>query len=63
MKIRIFPSVVSMSKDTRFLKAIHNNVSRIDDLVNVVSMSKDTRFLKAIHNSLCLGILYVSLFQ
>ena len=43
-------NVVSMSKDTRFLKAIHNGHCLVPESCYVVSMSKDTRFLKAIHN-------------
>ena len=47
--------VVSKSKDTRFLKAIHNYLSLSHALRLVVSKSKDTRFLKAIHNRLEAG--------
>ena len=43
-------NVVSKSKDTRFLKAIHNQQFGINTNKEVVSKSKDTRFLKAIHN-------------
>ena len=42
--------VVSKSKDTRFLKAIHNYNGNGNTGGAVVSKSKDTRFLKAIHN-------------
>ena len=42
--------VVSKSKDTSFLKAIHNAKQNLNILATVVSKSKDTSFLKAIHN-------------
>ena len=42
--------VVSKSKDTSFLKAIHNFQSTDSVRAIVVSKSKDTSFLKAIHN-------------
>ena len=42
--------VVSKSKDTSFLKAIHNVPGGWDNVLFVVSKSKDTSFLKAIHN-------------
>ncbi len=43
-------TVVSKSKDTSYLKAIHNYDSRFVTRINVVSKSKDTSYLKAIHN-------------
>ena len=49
----VFPEkwVVSKSKDTSYLKAIHNRPVMIIMLLLVVSKSKDTSYLKAIHNS------------
>ena len=42
--------VVSKSKDTSYLKAIHNSWFVVDARFVVVSKSKDTSYLKAIHN-------------
>ena len=50
MKEKKNSPVVSKSKDTRFLKAIHNDYGFDMNANGVVSKSKDTRFLKAIHN-------------
>ena len=55
--------VVSKSKDTRFLKAIHNDGVGYKSNAYVVSKSKDTRFLKAIHNRLLRSISKRRLFQ
>ena len=41
-----------MSKDTSYLKAIHNPGTKCHLRETVVSMSKDTSYLKAIHNAL-----------
>ena len=43
-------AVVSKSKDTSYLKAIHNTTSVRNESNLVVSKSKDTSYLKAIHN-------------
>ncbi len=43
--------VVSKSKDTSYLKAIHNSLTSVPGVFTVVSKSKDTSYLKAIHNS------------
>ncbi len=56
-------TVVSKSKDTSFLKAIHNLVAPGSPAKVVVSKSKDTSFLKAIHNTSSNNILNVVLFQ
>ena len=42
--------VVSKSKDTSYLKAIHNVMLNNTIMILVVSKSKDTSYLKAIHN-------------
>ena len=39
----------SKSKDTSYLKAIHNYLVKLDGGCFVVSKSKDTSYLKAIH--------------
>ena len=43
-------STVSDRKDTKLLKAIHNKMGRMVELVETVSDRKDTKLLKAIHN-------------
>ena len=49
--------VVSKSKDTSYLKAIHNQAVDYEELYDVVSKSKDTSYLKAIHNWLDFGLI------
>ena len=44
-------SVVTVCKDTKLLKAIHNNVEQLRYENDVVTVCKDTKLLKAIHNN------------